>query len=142
MKKNLIIILMALLSGFAVISIIFLMVNKPLKEQKNMITVFQVGVFKNEVNALAKAKKYKGIVHKEKNYYRVYIAAYQNDEIIAKMKSYYESNGISIYLKKVKVSQEYLNTINKYENLLQNSNDQTIYANLNELLISKLEEYL
>ncbi len=142
MKKNLIIILMALLSGFVVISIIFLMVNKPLKEQENMITVFQVGVFKNEVNALAEAKKYKGIVHKEKNYYRVYIAAYQNDEIIAKMKSYYESNGISIYLKKVKVSQEYLNTINKYENLLQNSNDQTIYANLNELLISKLEEYL
>lgn len=142
MKKNLIIILIALTSGAIVTSIAYLKINKILNYDDNMVTVFQVGVFKNEVNALSEAKKYKGIVHKDNDYYRVYIAAYQNDEIIKKMQDYYNNNGVITYLRKVKTDEEYLNTINKYENLLQNSNDQSIYDNLNNLLINKLEEHL
>ena len=120
----------------------FFKINSNFKLEEKLITVFQVGVFKNKVNALSEAKKYNGIVHEDKDYYRVYIAAYQNEKIISKMKKYYDDNGVAIYLKKIKAEDDYLNTINKYEKLLQNSNDEEIYPNLNKLLINKLEEYL
>ena len=107
-----------------------------------MITVFQVGVYKNEINALAEAKKYNGIVHKDNDYFRVYIAAYQNNEIINKMKDYYDELGTTYYLRKIKIDEAFLTTINKYEKLLENSNDNSIYNNLNNLLITKMEEHL
>lgn len=142
MKKTLIIIMLALISGIAISFFVYFKINGTFKIEENLITVFQVGVFKNKINALSEAKKYNGIVHNDKNYYRVYIAAYQNDEIINKMKKYYDNKGIVTYLKKIRTSEDYLNTINKYENLLQNSNDEEIYPNLNKLLINKLEEHL
>ena len=46
MKKNLIIILVALISGALVTSIAFLKINNILKYDDNMVTVFQIGVFK------------------------------------------------------------------------------------------------
>lgn len=141
MKKNLIIILFALICGVVVTAFIFLKLSNNLKED-NMITVFQVGVYKNEINALSEAKKYNGIVHKEDGYFRVYIAAYQNNEIINKMKGYYDEIGTSYYLRKIKTDEEFLTTISKYEKLLQNSNDKSIYQNLNSLLISKLGEHI
>ena len=142
MKKTLIIIMLALISGIAISFFVYFKINRTFKIEEDLITVFQVGVFKNKINALSEAKKYNGIVHNDKNYYRVYIAAYQNDEIINKMKKYYDNKGIVTYLKKIRTSEDYLNTINKYENLLQNSNDEEIYPNLNKLLINKLEEHL
>lgn len=142
MKKNLIIILSALTLGALLTAFIFLKINLKLKNTEKMITVFQVGVFKNEINALSEAKKYNGIVHKDNQYYRVYIAAYQNEEIINKMKNYYNANNTSYYLRKVKANEDYIKTLEKYEKLLQNSDDITIYPNLNRLIVSKLGEYL
>lgn len=143
MKKIILIILGAIVSGTILTGIIFIKINKALESnEERVITVFQVGVYKNEVNALSVAKKYGGIIHQEDDYYRVYIAAYQNEEIINKMKNYYNENGISYYLRKLEIDEEYLTTINKYEKLLQNSSDDSIYKNLNNLLITKLEDYL
>lgn len=142
MKKNLLIVLLALICGGAITLFAFFKVNNNLKIEENMITVFQVGVYKNEINALAEAKKYNGIVHKDDNYFRVYIAAYQNNEIINKMKNYYDELGTSYYLRKIKIDKDFLTIINKYEKLLENSNDNSIYSNLNNLLITKMEEHL
>lgn len=143
MKKNILLILMAIFSGILFTALVFIKVNNVLKNNEEAtVTVFQVGVYKNEVNALSAAKKYGGIVHQEEDYYRVYIAAYQDEDIINKMKNYYKESGISYYLRKIEANKEYLLTINKYEKLLQNSNDDSIYQNLNNLLIKKLEEYL
>lgn len=142
MKKNIVIMVVALISGMAITLLVFFKINNKLKIEENMITVFQVGVFKNKINALAEAKKYNGIVHEENNYFRVYIAAYQNDEIITKMKNYYDELGTPYYLRKIKIDKDFLTTINKYERLLENSNDISIYNNLNNLLITKMEEHL
>lgn len=142
MKKNLLIVLLALICGGTITLFAFLKVNNNLKIEENMITVFQVGVYKNEINALAEAKKYNGIVHKDDNYFRVYIAAYQDNKIINKMKNYYDELGTSYYLREIKIDKDFLTIINKYEKLLENSNDNSIYSNLNNLLITKMEEHL
>lgn len=142
MKKKILIIFFALLLAVVILFVIAFKLNKSFGNDKNMITVFQVGVFKNEINALSAAKKYNGIVHKDGEYYRVYIAAYKSAEIINKMKKFYEDSNTEYYLRKIKIDEEYLITINKYEKLLENSNDSSIYPNLNVLLVSKLEEYI
>ena len=74
-----------LCSGIITFGVV-LKINSVLKiDDKNIITVFQVGVYENKVNALSMAKKYRGIVHKDDRHYRVYIAAYQNEDIINKI---------------------------------------------------------
>lgn len=142
MKKKIKIVFSAFLISLFLTLLVIIKINTIFQEEKKFVTVFQVGVYKNEINALSEAKKYQGIVHKEDGYYRVYVAAYQNDEIISKMKNYYDKNDISIYLRKVKTTDKYLTTINKYEKMLQNSSDESIYPNLNNLLINKLKENL
>lgn len=143
MKRNILIIFIAIISGIVLTGLFYIKVNTILKEtDQKLLTVFQIGVYKNKINALSEAKKYGGIVHKDDNYYRVYIAAYQNDEIISKMENYYHNNSVSYHLRKIKVDEEYLSIINKYEKLLMNSNDHSIYENLNNLLVTKLEEHL
>ena len=59
MKKNLVIIFIAIICGGAITLFTLLKVNNNLKIEENMITVFQVGVYKNEINALK--KKYKNV---------------------------------------------------------------------------------
>lgn len=144
MKKNFLIIFGAILCGAVISLILFNKIDKKIKlnESQDLVTVFQVGVYKNEVNAKAALKKYGGIIHVDNDYYRVYVAAYQNDVIIQKMKNYYDAKGIEYYLRKVKTDNEYIKTINKYEKLLQNSSDQSIYNNLNKLLIEQLESHI
>ena len=143
LKKNLAIVLCAVLCGGIITFGVVLKINSILKiDDKNIITVFQVGVYENKVNALSMAKKYRGIVHKDDIHYRVYIAAYQNEDIINKMQNYYNKQNVYYYLKKIKTDENFVITLNKYEKLLMNSHDDAIYDNLNNLLVTKLEEYL
>lgn len=142
MKKNILIILIAIILASTLTLFIIYKFNIRFKIDKNLITVFQIGVYKNKINALSEAKKYNGIVHQDDGYYRVYVAAYQDEAIIEKMEKYYNANNQTYYLRKIKTDNEYISTINKYEKLLQNSNDDSIYENLNNLLVSKLKEYL
>lgn len=116
----------------------FYEINNPL----NYITVFQSGVYQNSVNAYAEASKNKGIVIKDDDLYRVYIAAYQNDSIIEKMNDYYKKKGIDCRLKQIKVDESYIKLLNKYESMLTISSDESIIPNINNYLITSLESHI
>lgn len=106
------------------------------------VTVFQSGVYQNSVNAYDEAHKYKGIVIRDDDLYRVYIAVYQDDLIIEKMNDYYKKQGINCHLKQIRVDDNYIKLLNKYESMLTISSDESIIPNLNSYLIMSLESYL
>lgn len=138
-KKNIKIILIGsligvIISGIFVYSFYFKKTN-----EKNTVSVFQAGVFKDENSAQKKANELNGIVYKDGRYYRVYVAVYKNEEIIARMEEYYKKNDINYYIKSLNVNSDYLNVLNKYEKMLEASNDEEIYDDLNLLLLKKLE---
>lgn len=106
------------------------------------VTVFQSGIFQNSVNAYEEARKNNGIVVKDNDFYRVYIAVYQDDAIIERMSSYYKERGINCHLKQIRVDEDYVDILNKYESMLNISNDESIIPNLNSFLVSSLESHL
>ena len=55
------------------------------------------------------------------------------------MEEYYKKNDINYYIKSLNVNSDYLNVLNKYEKMLEASNDEEIYDDLNLLLLKKLE---
>lgn len=143
MKQNWSSILKGFGAGLLVILILgFEIYYKYYQLQKNMVTVFQIGVYQQLAQARVVAQKEAGIIHHDQNYYRVYVAAYHNPDIISKMEDYYQKQGLKYYLRRVKISPAYLRILTKYEKMLAVSQDESIYPNLNWLLITKFEEYL
>ena len=83
MKKILITIFISLIVGASFAFIIYKNINKEVSiavSSDNVITYFQVGVFKDETNANNYMQKYNSsIIIKDKEYYRVIIAIAKNE---------------------------------------------------------------
>ncbi|MBR1413836.1 MAG: hypothetical protein IJ574_04120 [Bacilli bacterium] len=138
MKKVLITILVAVLVGSLFAVYVFKNIEEgiALTTSNNEVTAFQVGVFSNYDNALKQANNFKSsIVVHDDNYYRVFIAMYHDEKIIKLMQDYYQD--ISIYLKRISVSDEFLTKLAKYESLINTSK----LDNYDEVNQSILNEY-
>ena len=89
MKKILITIFISLIVGSSFAFIIYKNINKEVSiavSNDNVITYFQVGVFKDETNANNYMQKYNSsIIIKDKEYYRVIIAIAKNESSIIKL---------------------------------------------------------
>ena len=138
MKKVLIIILCALLIGGGIAWFLF---NKIVLEDdvlsNDEVTAFQVGVFSNYENAIRVAERNNGIVVSDSDLFRVYVAILYDDEAISKMMNYYDNIGLNYYLKKIRVSSDFIESISSSEELLLKSNSDT-YSVIN---LSVLEQY-
>lgn len=138
MKKVLIIILCALFLGGGIAWFLF---NKIVLEDdvlsNDEVTAFQVGVFSNYENAIRVAERNNGIVVSDSDLFRVYVAILYDDEAISKMMNYYDNIGLNYYLKKIRVSSDFIESISSCEELLLKSNSDT-YSVIN---LSVLEQY-
>ena len=138
MKKVLIIILCALLIGGGIAWFLF---NKIVLEDDGLsndeVTAFQVGVFSNYENAIRVAERNNGIVVSDSDLFRVYVAILYDDEAISKMMNYYDNIGLNYYLKKIRVSSDFIESISSSEELLLKSSSDT-YSVIN---LSVLEQY-
>lgn len=138
MKKVLIIILCALFLGGGIAWFLF---NKIVLEDdvlsNDEVTAFQVGVFSNYENAIRVAERNNGIVVSDSDLFRVYVAILYDDEAISKMMNYYDNIGLNYYLKKIRVSSDFIESISSSEELLLKSNSDT-YSVIN---LSVLEQY-
>ena len=138
MKKVLIIILCALLIGGGIAWFLF---NKIVLEDdvlsNDEVTAFQVGVFSNYENAIRVAERNNGIVVSDSDLFRVYVAILYDDEAISKMMNYYDNIGLNYYLKKIRVSSDFIESISSSEELLLKSSSDT-YSVIN---LSVLEQY-
>lgn len=101
------------------------------------VTAFQVGVFSNYENAIRVAERNNGIVVSDSDLFRVYVAILYDDEAISKMMNYYDNIGLNYYLKKIRVSSDFIESICSSEELLLKSSSDT-YSVIN---LSVLEQY-
>ena len=139
MKKILVISLSGVLVGglFA-----FLMFSN-IKEEVNAVvssdtkvTAFQIGVYSIYDNAIKVQKEYpESYIYKDEDKYRIFIAIYQDSEIINLIKKYYENKNINFYLKEINTNDSFIEELNKYEKILKKSNDIEIYIKANKNIL-------
>ncbi|HIS18951.1 MAG TPA: hypothetical protein IAC02_10135 [Candidatus Coprovivens excrementavium] len=142
MKKGIIIILIAVMlgGGFAY----YLFNNIVVKEKdtdKTMVNAFQVGAFTSYDNAVRVAERDNGIVVKDEDIFRVYVAILYDKEAVNKLGDYYNKIGLNYYLKPIYVSNSFIEEIKDNEELLKVSSTET-YVTINSDVLSKYEEML
>ena len=142
MKKGIIIILIAVMlgGGFAY----YLFNNIVVKEKdtdKTMVNAFQVGAFTSYDNAVRVAERDNGIVVKDEDIFRVYVAILYDKEAVNKLGDYYNKIGLNYYLRPIYVSNSFIEEIKDNEELLKVSSTET-YVTINSDVLSKYEEML
>ena len=141
MKKTIITVIVAILSGICMGLFFFKkfdVENIVLASNTNSIYAVQVGVFKNILNAKEYSKLYNGIMVNDKDLYRVYINFIKSEDILEIMKNYYDSKNINYYIKKINVSNNFLEVLNDYEIVLRNQDVSSYDITINNVL----KEYL
>ncbi len=141
MKKFFIVLLSAVLIGGGFAYFIFNKVT--MKDEVSLVDVkaFQIGVFSNYDNALRVANRNNGIVVNDSDVYRVYVAILSDSIAIDKLSKYYESIGLNYYIRNIKVSRSFMESISSSEELLKSSNSDT-YGVINLNVLSRYEELL
>ena len=141
MKKFLLFAFVAILVGGGFALYIFKDQVVATDTKETTVSAFQIGVYKNYDNAYKVAVRNNGIVIKEENLYRVYVAIVNKRDSISLLSTYYDSIGLSFYLKEILVEKDFLDYMNRYEEILANtSSDQYNEINLN-ILNKYLEIY-
>lgn len=143
MKKILVVILASCLIGGSLAYFIFnkIVIKDSDNEDMIMVSAFQVGAFTNYDNALRVADRNNGIVISDEDIYRVYVAILYDEKAINKLSDYYADIGLNYYLRKISVSNEFVESISTSEELLIRSNSET-YNAINISVLNKYEEML
>ena len=101
--------------------------------------IFQVGVYQTLEEAEKEASLKKGIVISEEENYNVYISILKNSSNIEKMMNYLDENSIDYYLKDITLDTEFLDTLNKYENLMKNTTSTVAFIQLNKRILERYQ---
>lgn len=145
MKKICIVVLVAILIGFSFAIYIFNGIATTIEETNNdnKVYAFQVGVFSIYENAQKLALTFdNAYIYQDNDKYRVFLAIYQDPEIVSYMSDYYESKNVSVYLKNINPNDEFIEELNKYEVLLKKSNNKTNYIDANKNILATFRESL
>lgn len=137
MKKTLKIVFFSSLLGVVLAGLFFFNIKEKAEaKNKPILYAFQVGVFKNKENASNYRNRFSlGKIIHDGEYYRIFIGVtVDNKEMLA---SFFDQENYSYYIKELEASEEILNEIKKYDELLVKSNEE------NRMLIIKnmLESY-
>ena len=120
MKKNIILVLSSITLG---ILFTFFVLNKKdiyAKEEYN-VYAFQTGAYSSYDNASMPSDIPKIIIN-EDGLYKVYVAIYQDKDIINTMLKYFNNKNINVYL-------------TQYEELFLNLEDNNLYKQINESIM-------
>lgn len=146
MKKVLFISLLGILIGSVFAFYMFSNIEKSVAaviSKDNTAIAFQVGVYSVRDNAINASKKYdSSFIYQDENNYRVFIAIYQDQEIINLLKEYYTKNNINFYLKQITINNKFLEELNKYEKLLKESGNIETYLSANKNILKTFGETL
>lgn len=137
MKQTIKFFLLSCIIGASLASIFFLSIkSKAEAKTLSSVYVFQVGVFKNLTNAENfKTQYYFAKILKDKELYRVLIGAtLSNKDLLEKN---FKDQGYDYYIKTINVSDNVLNNIKKYDELLRQTKQEN-----QKLIIKKILESL
>lgn len=142
MKKFLSIIIFALLVGTILAFFFYKDINEEVKaiaKKEELVTLFQVGVFKDKDNASKFANTFtSSCIYEDNTYYRVIIGISYHEEAKLKLENIFLNEGIEYYLKETRVSKDLIVKLNNYETILLKTNKKEVVYNI---LNSMLELY-
>ncbi len=142
MKKNLMIVFLAIVVG-GIFSVVIFFRNKNeaygLVSNNNIVNAFQIGVFNDYNNAVDLSRSYEGSIVVFDEMYRVYIAIFNNEELVDEYRAFCADNGISFYVKKIKVDDMFLNVLTSYEEDLLISEDINFFE-VNGYILSEYKD--
>ena len=135
MKKNFILITFSILAG---ILVTFFILNKEsfaaseeyLAYAFLTTSVDNVMEAENEISRLGL-----GIYLNNGNKFDICIAIYKDLDIVNEMINQYEKNGTNIYLKTIKVSKNFYKSLDTYENIIKNTNDEQLTTKISESIL-------
>ncbi len=117
----------------------FLKVNN----QTNEIYALEVLNTKDLELANNKSREYtSSMVLENDDGFHVILAIYNNIDLINKMLVYYEENNIDVHISKLDCSNEFLNKLNKYEDIVVNIENKDVYEDINKNILSMYKDTL
>lgn len=142
MKKYFIVVLLALLTGSLMAFFTFNSKNVNAYSKKEAY-LFQIGVYKNEDNALKYARNFdSSITIKENNFYHVYTHIFVDYDLVNKVKEYYEENKINFYVKKLEIDDNLYEQLYEYQELLLNTSDIEVINKFSQNLLNIYNNYM
>lgn len=145
MKKNLILIFFSIAAG---ILFTFFVLNKEsiYAKEEYVVYAFQIGAFENLDNASNFKEKISSninsIMIKDDNLYKIYGAIYKDIDLVNIMITFFENKNLNIYLKTINVNKKFYESLDNYERILKNTNDENIYNKVNESILNLYLESL
>ena len=118
----------------------FLLIYKNYKNKKveyKEIYILQVGAYKSYDNVINKTKYLDNyIIYKENDLYKIFLGVSLNNNTYNKLENFYNED--STFKKVIKISnEEYINNLEKYDTLINETNDKEL---LNTIIKKELRE--
>ena len=137
MKKKILIILIAIAVGAVLALPTLSMASKESSKKENMF-VLQLGIFKNYDNAFEKKQSVKGsIIYQNKDVYYVLAGVSKEETGLYKIEEYLKKENISYYKKQMTICYD-ADNLEKYNLLLQKTNDEETIKTLNEKVLKEV----
>lgn len=111
-------------------------------ETSKTLYFLQQGVYSSKENMENNLKSFNYYIYNEKdNLFYVYVAITGNKENLEKIQSYFKNLGYDLYVKEFIVENaNFIEVLNKYEELLKQTNDNTTISSICSQILSKYEE--
>lgn len=147
MKKKLIISLIFLISGIVVGNNLYNKVDLELIrtfQEENKYYCLQQGIYTSKESMQKETRDISPKLVLEKDgKYIVYLAITGNKNNVEKIKNFFEEDGISSYLKEIKVeSEEFKNNVREFDLLIENTNQKEEVFTIEEVVLSNYEKNL
>ncbi len=140
MKKTMRTILASMITGAVLsgITIYYLQEKFAVFDEKNMVTAYQIGVYKSKENADQVSALYPGAISVlDGDYYRVYVGVAKDKTCETLLESYFLNQNMNVYPKSVEVTNQFYKEISLYESNIDKENMQ-IFGKVNQEMLKKL----
>ena len=106
------------------------------------VSLFQVGVFKNQDNALNYQDNFESsIIYEDGDYYRVLVGIAYHEENKVKLEAFLTNKGVDYYIKKVKMNEEFIKSLENYETVMLKTDKEEVINNINKAMLELFLAY-
>lgn len=106
------------------------------------VNLFQVGVFKSQDNALNYQDNFaSSIIYEDGDYYRVLVGIAYHEENKVKLEAFLTNKGVDYYIKKVKMNEEFIKSLENYETVMLKTDKEEVINNINKAMLELFLEY-
>lgn len=146
MKKFLIPIILAILTGTVMAKIVFSQYDTPKLQtvfnENEEIMLLQIGVYSNMDSMKENTKDFDYYIYQQRDgLYYVFVGITQNESNLDKIKKFYQDLGYDVYVKKINVdNRSFLEILKQYDEIIAKTDDQKIIGTINGKILKKYEE--